>query len=141
MKVFAVILMGLWLLLCAYQDFKEKKVTFALLIVGGIILPVVFLSIVDLSIISRVGGLVIGGFILLLSKLTRGQIGIGDGIIICITGVCMGFKNNLSFLLWGLSFAALASLLLILFKKAGRKETIPFIPFLFLAYLGGVQSL
>ncbi len=87
---------------------------------------------------SRLLGLATGLVLLLLGKLLKGQIGAGDGIILCITGFCLGFHDNLNLLFYGLTISAFVSLALLLLKRAGRKDTIPFIPFLFLSYLGGI---
>lgn len=138
MGLLSMALMGLWLFLCGYQDWKEKEISVVLLAAGGIILPVVFWLAGGVSPMSRMEGLLLGLGLLLLGRVTKGQIGTGDGIILCITGLCLGLKGGLNLLLWGLILAAMASLILLLFKKAGRKDTIPFIPFLFLAYMGGI---
>ncbi|SHO53859.1 prepilin peptidase [Anaerocolumna xylanovorans] len=138
MKVLSEILMGLWLLLCGWQDFKEKKISAAILAAGGVVLAVFFAVTGELSVPSRLLGFVIGLLVLLLSKLIRGQIGLGDGIILCITGLCLGFRDNLNLLFYSLTLAAVVSLVLLVLKRAGKKDTIPFIPFVFLSYLGGL---
>lgn len=137
MKVLSEILMILWLFLCGWQDFKEKKISIAILAAGSS-LSVIFLAAGGISVTSRLLGLVTGLLLLLLSKLLKGQIGFGDGIVICITGLCLGFRDNLGLLVLSLTIAAFISLVLLLFKKAGKKDTIPFIPFIFLSYLGGL---
>lgn len=137
MEVLSEILMSLWLFLCGWQDFKEKKISIAILAAGSC-LSVIFLAAGGISVTSRLLGLMTGLLLLLLSKLLKGQIGLGDGIVICITGLCLGFRDNLSLLVFSLTIAAFISLVLLLFKKAGKKDTIPFIPFIFLSYLGGL---
>lgn len=138
MKLLSEILMGLWLLLCGWQDFKEKKMSVVLLAIGGLGLAVFFIAVEGLSLSSRLPGFVIGLLLLLLSKLLRGQVGAGDGIILCVTGLCLGFRDNLNLLFYSLTLTAVVSLVLLLFRKAENKDTIPFIPFVFLSYLGGV---
>lgn len=138
MKLLSEILMGLWLFLCGWQDFKEKKMSVVLLVTGGLGLAVFFIAVGGLPLSSRLPGFAIGLLLLILSKLLRGQVGRGDGIILCVTGLCLGFRDNLNLLFYSLTLTAVVSLALLLFKKAGKKDTIPFIPFVFLSYLGGV---
>lgn len=138
MSIAAEVLMGIWLLLCSVQDVKEKRISIFLIAAGGMLLSVTFLIIGGVPVMTRLSGLLLGLLLLVIGRLLKGQIGAGDGMIICITGICLGFIKNLNLMLFGLSLAALVSLFLLIFKKAGRKDTIPFVPFLLLSYLGGI---
>jgi leader peptidase (prepilin peptidase)/N-methyltransferase len=134
------VMTGIWLLLCSWQDFRKKKIHIALIFLGGIgILICSFLS-GELVFSSRIAGFSLGLTLLLLNPVTSRQIGIGDGLIVSILGIGLGF-NQLAFILtYSLFGAAILAVGLILFRKAGRKRTMPFVPFLFLGYLGGLIS-
>lgn len=129
--------MGLWLMACGWQDFKEKEISSRLLAASSILL-IIYMIIGELPAMSRLLGLAIGLVLILLGKLLKGQIGTGDGIILCVTGFCLGFRDNLNLLFYALTITALVSLFLLLLRKAGKKDTLPFVPFLFLSYLGGI---
>ena len=85
-----------------------------------------------------VGGILTGGGLLLLSCLSRGAIGRGDGYLLCVAGVYLGIAGTLSLLSGALFLCAIWSLLLLAIKKAGKKTEIPFVPFLLAAYVGGL---
>lgn len=138
MRIAAEVLMGIWLLWCSVQDIKEKKISIILLTAGGVLLSALFLLTGGIAVTSRLSGLLLGLLLLAVGRLFKDQIGAGDGAIICITGICLGFAKNLNLMLLGLSLAAILSLFLLIFKKAGRKDTIPFVPFLLFSYLGGI---
>lgn len=138
MEVLTKCLMSLWLFLCGWQDFKEKKISLGLLAAGGVILTVIFALTGEVTITGRLLGLAQGLLLMFLSKLLKGKIGLGDGIIISITGICLGFQANLGLLIYSLTLAAIVSVIMLALKKAGKTDTIPFIPFLFLSYLGGL---
>ncbi len=87
---------------------------------------------------SFVGGILTGGGLLLLSCLSRGAIGRGDGYLLCVAGVYLGIAGTLSLLLGAFFLCAIWSLLLLVIKKAGKKTEIPFVPFLLAAYVGGL---
>ena len=71
---------------------------------------------------------------MMLSAATRGNVGMGDGILLVVTGVYLGGSENLALFMMGLLLSALWSLGLLLLKKKGRKEEIAFVPFLLLSY-------
>lgn len=123
------------LVLCAAQDMYKKKllvwplVLFALLV----ILCSGFSN--SISILDRLGGLILGLGVVLLSLVTGGKIGLGDGIILAITGIGLGLWANLELFAIALFLAAIVSILLLILRLANRKKSIPFVPFLLVSYL------
>lgn len=70
------------------------------------------------------------------TKASRGGIGEGDGLsagTVCMTA---GVIRTVEILFWAFLLAAVAAGVLLVLKKAGRKSTLPFLPFLTAAYLG-----
>ena len=80
-------------------------------------------------------GSALAGLILLFSVLSKGKIGQGDGIVFMLTGLYLGVEKNLALMLLSFVLAGCWAFLLIIFLHRDKKEKIPFIPFLFLAYL------
>ena len=83
---------------------------------------------------ERAGSMGIGAALLLVSKISGGSIGEGDGWVLLITGMALGFWNNFALLLYGLLFSSCFSLGLVVWgfflHVDIRKKTIPFLPFL-----------
>ena len=74
------------------------------------------------------------GLLLLgLSKATGGKIGLGDGLVIWAGGIWLDFFAIFQVLLVGLLLAAVFSAFLLV-ANSGKKE-IPFVPFVFAAFL------
>ncbi|MFV0342077.1 MAG: prepilin peptidase [Anaerocolumna sp.] len=136
MERWYLLVMGFWLLLCSIQDLKRKEIHIVLILAGVVIGIILSLFYVDITIQGRVLGFLLGVLLLGLFLLTKGQIGIADGIIMGIIGTTLGFYNGSSILLTALFVSAVLSLILIVFRKVKRKTTIPFIPFLFIGYVG-----
>jgi leader peptidase (prepilin peptidase)/N-methyltransferase len=108
--------------------------------VGSVVISAILICICvpfcsTLSVVDRILGLSLGLGVVLLSKATGGKIGIGDGLALSVTGMGLGFWSNMELFAIALSLAAVFSIGLIVFRKANRKKTIPFMPFLFIAYL------
>lgn len=130
------VLLIIWLIICSWQDLKKKSISVYFIIGGFVLLFMGSLYLSQVSLISRIAGGGIGIVLLLLNPLTKGQIGLGDGYIIGVIGICLGFTSNVSILLVALFLSAVISIILLIFKKVDRKQTIPFVPFILLGYLG-----
>lgn len=133
-------IVSIWLILCSWQDIRKKKIQLALIGAGFLCIMAYSFWAGGITIWNRAAGLSLGVLLLILNPITRGQIGIGDGLIVSIIGIGLGFNRLAFILVYGLFGAAIVSIGLIMFRKVNRKVTIPFIPFLLLGYLGGLIS-
>lgn len=105
-----------------------------------------------LSAASVLIGMLPGGFLLILSRLSGGQIGFGDGILILACGCWLGFPKILSVVCAGFFLASAGAVVLLAVRRirqpekgrAGGKQrergasksiSVPFAPYLFAAYL------
>lgn len=122
--------------LSAIKDLKRKEVSLWILGIGGIILSSLFIITANSNWMDRFLGALVGGALLGISKVTKEQIGIGDGLLFCITGIGIGFWHNISLLLYSLMLAAVFSIFMLCYKRTLKNQVIPFVPFVFLAYLG-----
>lgn len=136
LETISLTMLFIWLVVLSIEDIKHKKISLIIILIGGLCLFTFSLAMSELSIRDRIGGIMIGGFMLLISYLTRGQIGLGDGLVLSIIGISYGFLMNLNLLILGLILSSIFSILLLICKKAKKKSTIPFIPFLLAGYLG-----
>lgn len=79
------------------------------------------------------GFLIGGGVLLLIAIVTNGAMGGGDIKLMFVLGLWLGWKHTLLTLFLSFFLGGLISILLILFKIKGRKDMIPFGPFIVLA--------
>ncbi|MEY8391203.1 hypothetical protein D3Z36_04525 [Lachnospiraceae bacterium] len=121
--------------LCALEDMKRRQLTVIRILlfgIGGVLLHV-FAPVC--SIYSVLWGMTIGIAVILTSLVTKGSVGLGDGILLMVTGVYLGADGNLQLFMTGIFLAAFWALGLLLFKKRKGKEEIAFVPFLLVSYL------
>lgn len=90
-----------------------------------------------------IGLLAAGGFFLLLALLTRGAMGLGDVKLAAATGALVGWPAMVAALLLGIVAGGVAALLLLMTRRAGRKDYFAYGPYLalgawvvYVAFLG-----
>jgi leader peptidase (prepilin peptidase)/N-methyltransferase len=130
-----MLILGVLLLICTIQDLTKKRVYLWVIGIGSALTFICLPFIEKLSVANCIGGLAVGLVTLMISKMTDGKIGVGDGILLCVTGIGLGFWNNLELFGIALFLAAVISIFLLLSRIVDRKKSIPFIPFLFAGYL------
>jgi leader peptidase (prepilin peptidase) / N-methyltransferase len=89
------------------------------------------------------GALLGGGIIILIIVLSRGGMGMGDAKLFALCGWVVGFPHTLIALLLACLMGTLVGGILLMLKIIGRKQPIPFGPFLalgtILSYAYGTQ--
>lgn len=87
-----------------------------------------------ISVWEMILSLIPGVLCLLISFLTQEGLGYGDSIAIGVCGFSLGPERIFSIVLIGFFLAAVWGIVLCTFRKAGRKQEFPFLPFLTIAY-------
>lgn len=129
-----MILLGI-LAVTAYRDWKEQRICLYVPLGAGIIGVLLHLFYQERSLADIFMGAGVGIAMLLVAWLGRECIGMGDGVMLMVSGVFLGFWRNLELLFLALFLTAVAALFLLVVKKKGRDYRMPFLPFLLVAFL------
>ncbi|MHB8129871.1 MAG: A24 family peptidase [Mobilitalea sp.] len=129
------IVIGVLLLLCGVQDALKKKIFIWVIILGAVFVGICIPFCDAISIPDRMGGIAVGAGVIIISKATGGKIGMGDGFLLCVTGLGLGFWDNMELFAIALFFAAVIAIVLLSFRLVDRKKSIPFVPFLLIGYV------
>ena len=131
-----ILWIGVLLFILGVQDIKQKEIScwWLISIVPLIISELIIPS--EITLMERVFGGLLGLFFVIVSKVTKGQIGIGDGYVLCAIGVILGISKSTILISYAFLLTSVVSIVLLVFFRWNRKKTIPFVPFLFLGYLG-----
>lgn len=124
------------LTLCSAQDIKKKQIRLHPVLLFGILGIILHMLFRMQSIENMLLGMSVGVTLLVLSKLTGGRIGAGDAVLLIVTGIYLGFEQNMQLFFSGLLLSGIWALGVLVLKKKSRKDSIPFIPFLLAAYMG-----
>ena len=119
----------------ALMDFRKKEVNIPVLGILVVAAMVMFFLGKDISVSNAIIGLAEGLLLILVSVMTKGQIGIGDGILLAACGLMLGGKDNMVMFFFACLSSAIVSVLIMIIKKADKKTTIPFVPFMIPGFL------
>lgn len=125
----------LWIVWWSICDLRSRVIYLwqaVLVLVAGVVFQVMEGVLLSSEIL---GGVCLGMGAVLFSRVTRDGFGMGDGLVILCLGVYHGFGMTLAVATAGLMAASVVGLVLLLFGQGGRKQTLPLIPFLLIAYL------
>ena len=129
------VLVFIVLVIEALKDFRKKEVNIpvlGILVVAAMVM--IFLG-KDISVSNAIIGLAEGLLLILVSVMTKGQIGMGDGILLAACGLMLGGKDNMVMFFFACLSSAIVSVLIMIIKKADKKTTIPFVPFMIPGFL------
>ena len=129
-----IVVLGL-LAVCSMQDIHTQKIKMNPVLITGIIGVIWHMIYQKILLGNMLLGMGLGIVVLLISVVTRGKIGIGDAVLLMVTGIYLGAAQNLELFLTALLFAGLWGLYLLVVRKRSRTESFPFVPFLLVAYV------
>lgn len=103
--------------------------------VGGISGAVYSLFWEKSSVINVIMAFLPGTIALMLSYITKEQIGYGDGLILISMGGCMGIEQILVVVGIALGASFVVSVALVILRRVERTQKLPFVPFLFAGWI------
>ncbi len=120
----------------AFHDWEEKQLPLEWLVfcfVFGVLF--LWLNPERQLLETLLSTLLFAGGILLVCKVTRGAIGIGDALVIGLINLILGWEVAMIVFFLSLVGVGCLGIFLLLLKKVHKKTTIPFVPFILLAVL------
>ncbi len=129
------IILGIFLLICTVTDIKKREVKPAVLAIFGLTAAVLYLILRPVGLFEEIMGVLIGLFFVALYYISEEKIGLGDGLVMTVTGIFLGGRGNASLIMMAAFMSAIVSIVFLIIKKAGRKTKFPFVPFIFVSYV------
>jgi leader peptidase (prepilin peptidase)/N-methyltransferase len=131
MESMVFIFLATVLLIVSFIDLSHKIVPDAITLPGMLAGLFASFALTSTGLINAIIGLCLGGGLFLLIALLRpGGMGGGDIKLIAMIGAFLGWQAVLVTILLGALCGALVGMSLIVLKKKGRKDPVPFGPFL-----------
>ena len=117
------------------EDIKSRRLKTAALMFCGLAGVILHIFLRRISAENMIGGMAVGAVMYLISVLSKGRIGKGDAVLIMVTGIFLGFWNNLMLLWAAVMFAGAAGWIAIFILKKEKNYEMPFVPFMLAAYI------
>ena len=134
-----IILPGILLIYTSITDIKNRTISGIALILFGMAGLICLFFGRSLTYPDSIFGALIGVILVIVSLSTKGELGMGDALLLLVTGIFLGFEKNLSLLLTALILSSLYSVFLLIKDKSLKREY-PFVPFLLIAYILQIPS-
>lgn len=115
-------------------DLKCRRISGSMLILGSALAAGYIVFAGRDCVRLAMGGLLVGFIFVLVSKVTREQLGYGDSWLLCILGVYLGIWNLLELLFTAWMAVALAAIIALATHRCRRGTTLPMVPFIAVGY-------
>lgn len=126
----------LYLGILAGMDVRKRQISLAL---TGILFLAGFgwqIMVEQISWLEWLLSLLPGAGFLILSYLSREQVGYGDGLLLLTVGSWMGLGQTFGVLTFGLILCSVLCGVLLMRKKIRKQDSVPLVPFLLLGFVG-----
>ena len=119
-----------------YLDVKDRElpVSFLLFFIAAAVFCNVFWSYQSFT--EMFTGSIVGGVFLLIGWLSREAIGYGDGLALVTLGIFEGGSRMIPIIFWAFFLSSIYGSKKLLGLKKQKTDTMPFFPFLFMAFVG-----
>ncbi len=127
--------LGIFLIICCITDIKFREINakvLAFFALAGIVLFIIYRPV---SIFEEAVGLLIGIVFIALWAVTDEKIGLGDGLMMLVTGIYLGGRENSFLIMTAMLLSAVYSLYFLVIKRAGKNMCFPFAPFILTAFV------
>lgn len=125
-----------FLLMITCHDIKERLIPISWLLLGILIAMVRMINNPNFNFLeSCFGSVAIGILLIMISKITRQGIGMGDAYVFVFISMLIGWRMAGTIFLFSILLAGLLGMVLYTLKKVSRKTTLPFMPFVLIVTL------
>ena len=126
----------IFLAVASVIDWRKREIPMSLLFIMSAGITIFAIYCKDITIWYRLAGGALGMMLFVVSTVTKEAIGYGDSWLILLLGVQLGIFRVLQLLFVASLLAVLFAVFYLWVRKWNRKATLPFVPFLTIAYLG-----
>lgn len=117
----------------SYLDIRQRRISLGLTAVYGI-MGIFYILFSRQRLLILLLGALPGLLLVCIGKASGGGLGMGDGLIVWVSGMYLGIWKTLEFISLAFLLAAVWAGFLMTVRKKGRKADFPFVPFLLAAY-------
>ncbi|MCR5486860.1 MAG: prepilin peptidase [Lachnospiraceae bacterium] len=128
-------LLMIFLSICAATDWKTKKILLPVLVFFAAAGIVCYIIARPTGLVDEILGLLIGLIFIALAAATEGKIGLGDALLMVVTGIYLGGRENMAMIMGAMLMAAGYGAVRLMTKKADKNTEMAFVPFVLLSFV------
>ena len=132
-KIFHICLIIILGVICVF-DIKKKKIPVYMLIILAAVGIISNLTVGEFNIEKRIIAMLPGIIMIMVSMVTKQQIGYGDGLIILLMGLYINIDDILSIVLSAFLVSSVFAIILMTVFKKKKNFEMAFSPFLLIGY-------
>lgn len=121
-----VVVVGVLLLIAGITDIRKRQISRRLLMLLTLVCIVAVLVRGSFAVMDAAGGMAIGLCVIGISMISREQIGRGDGIVIAVIGLVLGFRRCLAVVSVASLVMCAAAIVVLLFKRGTGVRSLRF---------------
>lgn len=133
------ILPGILLIYSSVTDIKRREISGKALLIFGFLGIICAVLGIKNTFWDTILGVVTGLFLVAVSYFTKGELGMGDALLLCVTGVYLGFVKNVELMVVAMILSGIYAMVTLIKVNTGKKGSLklefPFVPFLTMAYI------
>lgn len=118
-----------------FEDIRKKSVSLISIFIFSIISAVINVCLTNTSLLNMFLGVLVGLGVILIGRLMKDGIGIGDGAVLSSIGILIGGEICLLVFIIAITISAVIGTVLLILKKVKMKQELPFIPYILCAYV------
>lgn len=135
MECFIKVLVVSYLSYQTFEDIRKKSVSLISIFIFSIISAVINVCLTNTSLLNMFLGVLVGLGVILIGRLMKDGIGIGDGAVLSSIGILIGGEICLLVFIIAITISAVIGTVLLILKKVKMKQELPFIPYILCAYV------
>lgn len=119
-----------FLIICTITDTRERKINILFCLINQIGMITIHIFCHDFSLYHVVEAAILSGFFYIVSKISKGGIGMGDVFMIMTIGMVCGMAYTVEILLWSFAICIIFSIAGMVSGKLTLKSKLPLAPFM-----------
>ncbi len=134
-RMLRTVMVVVFLISSSVCDMRNKKIPLWVIIIFaglGVLLAIFAPAHSFGDLVAGVGG---GVVLIMVSIITAGQIGMGDGLLFVVLGIFCG-SSNIGLLIYATLLCAVVAGVLFMTRQVKRNDRLPFVPFVLCVYIG-----
>lgn len=122
------------LIINGIYDIRLKKIPIVATLIWGLCGATIVIIGCREELLNYVFAIVPGMIMLLVSWITKQSVGYGDGVVLLILGIYVGWQSILAIYMLSVLIAGISGIILMLFFHKNKNYEIPFVPYLAISF-------